>query len=425
MLSTLKPLQLYEHPTALASEGDLNRLQEKLIELGTSAFNATAAPHHAALHSPSISATPNASATPTSTSPATLSPGVSLAARRPSASEEDVSLPRAPPDALRALLRVALVKGQLLDHLRALRTLRSIRGGACALDAPKRPMRGGLLPVACELVAGLRELEATCSTVLSQRRQGFCASSSLGQLSTHPLLGIYHSAEAPARGALLASGSIEAHAACAVLTATLSQCAASTVWGVGPWEHDFQSLITEPPPDEIASAVALAAAQASDDADTDEAPVLEMCIPLCVDVSPRTLELLLRTTTEVLDEVAVLQDVHGADSLALAYTCLGLLRLLKVHMHFICTSRIRLADLGLEMEPATATESQDESAVRDVEQPTGRVASCASSDGCVPSSTLDTAAGAAAMATSSAVAAAAVAESSTAAATGRRPYPPR
>ena len=44
--------------------------------------------------------------------------------------------------------------------------------------------------------------------------------------------------------------------------ATLAQTAASTVWGVGPWEHDFVSLMDDPPPDEIASVMEKTCSQA-------------------------------------------------------------------------------------------------------------------------------------------------------------------
>ena len=83
------------------------------------------------------------------------------------------------------------------------------------------------------------------------------------------------------------------------------------VWGVGPWEHDFASLATEPPPDEIATAVALSAvarektpdggtlygrkgspaAEAAAAAEAEAATAaaraeLPLRAPLCLDVSP-------------------------------------------------------------------------------------------------------------------------------------------
>ena len=101
--------------------------------------------------------------------------------------------------------------------------------------------------------------------MLGQRGLVMCASSSLGGVAYHPMLGIHPRADFSSRAALLASGHIEASAAAAVLAATISQAAASTVWGVGPWEHDYSSLLSDSPPDEIAISVALAAAAASSD----------------------------------------------------------------------------------------------------------------------------------------------------------------
>ena len=212
------------------------------------------------------------------------------------------------------------MRAELSDQLLALRALLTASGhGEPGKSMKATPQASGrpLDPLAvCELTSGLRELQRSCRTALGQRGLSMCTSSSLDAVNSHPMLGLFPGpASVPARAAMLASGRIEAYAAAAVLSATLAQAAASTVWGVGPWEHDFASLIDDPPPDEIAKAVALAnvegaaatttnvsadpgdgedaadgeaniAHRAADGGNLGVLPDLELRLPLCLDVHP-------------------------------------------------------------------------------------------------------------------------------------------
>ena len=131
---------------------------------------------------------------------------------------------------------------------------------------------------------------------------------------------VHPSAELPSRAALLASGALEASSAAAIFTACIAQAATSTVWGVGPWEHDYVSLIDDPPPDEIASAVALAAGsgeRALTAIGYTETPDLELRMPICLDVCPQTVDMLIGTLLEVLTDVlTIAEDGSTADNLS-------------------------------------------------------------------------------------------------------------
>ena len=342
-----------------------------------------------ALHAPSPTESPSGRRDASATS-ATLTPGVRAASRpfppapvgrrdsiSSTVSDADVlavggvGSERSPPDALRTLMRLALVRGELASHLATLDALLSASGCCeCSKASKTTPLTSPQLaptlevPAApCELIAALRDLESTCTVVLSEHGVVPCASASLGAVATHPMLGIHPSPEFPSRGALLAAGTVEACAAAAVLTATLAQAATSTVWGVGPWEHDYYSLMHDPPPDEIASAVALAAAEAQPGGGGSTAggaalPNLQLHVPLCLDVSPSTIHLLLASALSVLRQVVSLQSVQSAAECALLYTCLGLLRLLKVHLHYVCTCRLNLTEMGLNLSAPIATDAQ-------------------------------------------------------------------
>ena len=381
VLATLKPLHLYEHPAALTSESDLSRLQDKLIELATTNGADLSLPPRpgelpptrgvhgglppAAPPSPMMLTSGATSPRPSPPSPYPSLLGgtrAALATSRMTEPDATTQSHRASLEALRGLLRIALVKGTLPDHLKALRALLAASGWGERSALPKAGRRRSAseLPPVIEAVAGLRELQAACASVLTQRGLVFCSSASLGNVPTHATLGIHPRADFSSRGALLASGCLEPCAASAVLSSLLAQCAASTVWGVGPWEHDYSSLSHEPPPDEIASAVALAAAEQLDSSpDADSPPDLQISVPLCVDVSPQTVHLLLHALVDTLEEVGSIDALQSTADCAIAYTCLSLMRLLKVHLHYICTTRIALADLGLDIDAPLPKEAAD------------------------------------------------------------------
>ena len=238
----------------------------------------------------------------------------------------------------------------------------------------------------CDAVDALADLRAACEGSLAQRGLAPAHSAALGALGSHPALGTLPCAELPSRAALLAAGRVEAPAAAALLLSVLAEAAVGTVWGVGPWEHDFTSLASDPPPGEIAAAVALAVAEAPNaNVGADELAAggaaggraaalaaaaaaaskparreaLPLHAPLCVDVSPSTLRLLIVSAAEALEALAAAADVlcglaagdaaHATRELSLAYACLALLRLLKVHLHFSTAARISLDDLGLSL----------------------------------------------------------------------------
>ena len=167
----------------------------------------------------------------------------------------------------------------------------------------------------------------------------------LGGLPSHPSLGLEPRKDTPSRATLLAAGALERDAAAALLLASLAEAAVGMVWGVGPWEHDFSSLAAEPPPDAIATAVALSAvardkpptagnpmaAAAAAAAAATAAAELPLRAPLCLDVSPAALRRLLAVLAEALQRALHLASLEGTlQQSAALYSCLALLRLAKV-----------------------------------------------------------------------------------------------
>jgi hypothetical protein len=273
------------------------------------------------------------------------------------------------PEALRALLRLSLARGEMRDLLLAAEAL---------LCAGAAPVVEGLEP--------LLELE-----IAARPSVGLAAapSASLGAIRRHPLLGLTPSAAPPSRAAMLSAGGVEPCAAGALVLAVVAEAAVATVRGVGPWEHRLSSLISEPPPSEIARAVALAAAGGAGGGGGP--PTLPLHKPLCLDVSPRGLRLLFQLCTQQAEAVLRLQGggegggdggggesgwagavggAHGgggagvgvaggtaggvgggpgagsaASDAAAVFACLALLRLLKVHLHYVSVCRLAVHEL--------------------------------------------------------------------------------
>eukprot|EP00962_Isochrysis_galbana_P051486 scaffold22891_cov82-Isochrysis_galbana.AAC.2 len=170
-------------------------------------------------------------------------------------------------EALRALLRLGVSRGEMCDLLIACEALLSAGQGTVV-----------------EAMEAVADLEVGTSRELSA---GLAAtpSVSLGAVWKHPLIGS-SPAEDPARAGLLSAGYLEACAAAVLVLAMLAEAAVATVRGVGPWEHRLSSLISEPPPSEIARAVALAAAGGG-------TPTPTLHRPVCLDVSPSGMRLLI------------------------------------------------------------------------------------------------------------------------------------
>ena len=240
------------------------------------------------------------------------------------------------PEALSALLRLGIARGELTDLLVALETMLS-----SSVD--------GRAPPPIEAVELIDELEMTAARELVRHGLSVAPSVSLGAVRKHPLVGLAaHAADmSSARAALLASGWIEASAAAALVVATLAQSAVATVRGVGPWEHDLHTLVTDPPPSEIARAVALAA-----EGTASGRPALPLHRPLFLDVSPRGLRQLLQLSGVVVARVLAADTPTSPADPALIYCCLGLLRLLKVHLHYVAVCRLPLAELHHELDDA-------------------------------------------------------------------------
>ena len=383
VLKKLTPLQLHGHAAAAPVAARLHRHLSALAARTPDA--ATADADLLAFAAAPSAAPPDASPPPAAlASPRTPAVAVALSPRSSSReitsrSSEGASS-KGPADgaadALRALLRLALVRGELSDQLVAARAL------AGGWSAGRKGARARI----CDAVDALADLRAACEGSLAQRGLAPAHSAALGALGSHPALGTLPCAELPSRAALLAAGRVEAPAAAALLLSVLAEAAVGTVWGVGPWEHDFTSLASDPPPGEITAAVALAVAEAPNaNVGADELAAggaaggraaalaaaaaaaskparreaLPLHAPLCVDVSPSTLRLLIVSAAEALEALAAAADVlcglaagdaaHATRELSLAYACLALLRLLKVHLHFATAARISLDDLGLSL----------------------------------------------------------------------------
>lgn len=359
VLHQLPPLNMWGRAVPDAFELALKTLQHKLLTLA---------------EGPPPTATPVPPRTPLS------SPGASPGAADPSSSSTD---------ALRAMMRLALVKGELSDYLLCLQALMA----AAAFGGSSKPTTGDnvtILPRSHDptrtflLVQSLLDLETACERALAQSGLAVSPSSSLGFVATHPTLGVRPPSEFPNRAALLSTGAMEASSAAAVLTATLAQASVGTVWGVGPWEHDLQSLLSDPPPDEIASAVAHMADRASYDS-PDTPPKLQLHVPLCLDVAPECLRRLFSVCADALVSALALSQLESAKECGLLYTCLGLLRLLKVHLHYVVVCRVSLTDLGLDIH-APAGDDAEHPAVADAAAPL----SPANSHGQIDSSTAGT-----------------------------------
>ena len=411
VLAKLQPLQCWLRPEESRIAPVFDSLQEQLCGIARPPRPLTAAAStpvviigaHSAPYTPQSSdpaaGVLSAAATPLSPCP----PSGSTPPAAPPVPPSPISLVQPSPessDALRAMIRVAVVRGHLCDSLRAIQALLSASGcgegaksnkpsvslGMGAVGGDNRAGigattvgGGSVLATVSDGVCSLREYEAVCSRALSQRGLAVCSSTSLGVLMDHPMLGVHPSAELPARAALLAGGNIEASAAAAVLTACLAQAATSTVWGVGPWDHDYTSLIEDPPPDEIASAVALA--YRSDQRPLlgigeVEVPDLELRMPVCLDICPDTMDMLVATLLEVLTEVLALVEetsngggMHSARECALVYTSVGLLRLFKVHLHYVCTMRLQPSELHLDIEAGLAPTAEPGAALRPSRRP--------------------------------------------------------
>ena len=383
VLKKLTPLQLHGHAAAAPVAARLHRHLSALAARTPDA--ATTDADVLAFAAAPSAAPPDASPPPAAlASPRTPAVAVALSPRSSSreiASRSSEGASSKGPadgaaDALRALLRLALVRGELSDQLVAARAL------AGGWSAGRKGARARI----CDAVDALADLRAACEGSLAQRGLAPAHSAALGALGSHPALGTLPCAELPSRAALLAAGRVEAPAAAALLLSVLAEAAVGTVWGVGPWEHDFTSLASDPPPGEIAAAVALAVAEAPNaNVGADELAAggaaggraaalaaaaaaaskparreaLPLHAPLCVDVSPSTLRLLIVSAAEALEALAAAADVlcglaagdaaHATRELSLAYACLALLRLLKVHLHFATAARISLDDLGLSL----------------------------------------------------------------------------
>ena len=87
---------------------------------------------------------------------------------------------------------------------------------------------------------------------------------------------------------------------------------------VARWEHDFTSLLWDPPPDEIATSVVLAAAGVSDNSPPAAPPKLELHVPLCVDVSPQSLRRLFSLCADGLLGALALTKLESATECAVS-----------------------------------------------------------------------------------------------------------
>ena len=280
--------------------------------------------------------------------------------------------------ALQALVRLALVRGELSEWLLALRALMHAAGwGGVTAHPETRPPPAPPPPRTPRTVcaaAELRALAVACESSLTQRGLRMSPSVSLGSVRAHPTVGVLPNAEFSSRGALLASGHLEVSAAAAVLSATLAQAAVGAVWGVGPWEHTMESLHEGLCPSELASAVAAAAAPGGRGVPTDgggdgggsagggsyleSGTQLPLHLPSCVDVAPVALRRLMLACAEALEKLRALEEVQSTSELALVYTSLALLRLLKAHLHFISASNLSLSSFGLG-EGGDGSEARD------------------------------------------------------------------
>ena len=233
----------------------------------------------------------------------------------------------------------------MVDVLLAVEALLSASGqsnGAPPLEAgPTRPRQS----VTFEAVDLIQDLDTTIRRELSQQGVAVSPSVSLGSVRKHPRIGLGSPSDFQGRSSMLAGGKIETGAAAAIVLSMLAEAAVATVRGVGPWEHDLASLVSEPPPSEIARAVALAATGQFGGA-TTPALSLRLHVPLFLDVSPVAMERLFVLCGAVAADVLQKDETDDPSQMGLVYSCLSLLRLLKVHLHYVGVCRLSLGDLN-------------------------------------------------------------------------------
>ena len=173
VLATLKPLQLLEHPAVKPYDSTLRRLQDKLIGLavttGSEATRNSTAEVACAIMTQDVAVARHQSSASINQQPSCMP------SEPPYSSVEGVNCARSSPEngsstlseVLRALLRIALVRGSLEDHLKGLAAMIAASHNSRRAAAKENSSPQPSAPLAVELVKELHDLESACRQVSS------------------------------------------------------------------------------------------------------------------------------------------------------------------------------------------------------------------------------------------------------------------